>query len=550
MSPTSSPQRGTGRNHPDPDRTGGNGTGGNGGIERVIVVLSPRWPIVSARDAGRLPGSGPAVVIDRGRVAVASAEAEREGVLPGQRLRDAQSRCPDLAVAGWEPGADQQAFEPVVKALEEVSPAVQILDPGCCALRARGVHRYHGTEEEAGRSLLRVLDGAHAPGRIGIADTLFAALQAADRATDNVPLVIVPAGRSAAFLAPLPVGVLPDPVLVSLLRRLGRHTLGDFAAMDAAAVRDRFGAAGVRLHRWAAGTDPRTVVARTPPQDFDRVAEFEPPLMRADQVAFAFRVAAEDAVSTLADAGLACTRIHLTLTGEDGVASERSWTHPRHFTAGDITDRIRWQLEGEVDSGSGPASGRLEQPVARVRLTPERTEPIGQAGDGLWGAGVDEHVNHGLTRIQSMLGRRGVLTAVTGGGRLLDERRVLVPWGDAVPAPVHTEASRPWPGALPGPAPATVFDRLHPVLLLDGAGRPVVAAGRGELSAAPDRLDPDGAGTTRAVRAWAGPWPVRQRWWDADRKRRVDRVQVVDETSVAWLLVTTGSLWWAEARYD
>ncbi|MEH0110167.1 DNA polymerase Y family protein [Tersicoccus sp. MR15.9] len=535
---------------PSSGRAATRGTGGSTGTDRVVVVLSPRWPVISARTTGRLPSAGPAAVVDRGRVAVASVEAEHDGVQPGQRLRDAQSRCPELAVTGWDPAADEQAFEPVVKALEEISPAVQIIEPGRCALRARGVRRYHGTEEEAARALLHVLDGQHVPGRIGIADTLFAAQQAADRATDEVPLVVVPAGRSAAFLAPLPVAVLPDPVLVSLLHRLGRHTLGEFAAMDAGAVRARFGAAGVDLHRWAAGTDPRSVVARTPPQDFDRVAEFEPPLTRADQVAFAFRVAAEDVVSTLADAGLACTRIHLTLTGEDGIASERSWTHPRHFTAAEITDRIRWQLEGEVSSGPAPGAGRLEQPVARVRLTPERTEPIGQSGDGLWGAGVDEHVDHGLTRIQSMLGHRGVLTAVTGGGRLLGERRVLVPWGDAVPAPVRAEAARPWPGALPGPPPATVFDRLHPVLLLDGTGAPVVLAGRGELSAPPDRLDPEGTGTTRAVLSWAGPWPVRQRWWDAERNRRVDRVQVIDETSAAWLLVTTGSLWWAEARYD
>jgi protein ImuB len=51
------------------------------------------------------------------------------------------------------------------------------------------------------------------------------------------------------------------------------------------------------------------------------------------------------------------------------------------------------------------------------------------------------------------------------------------------------------------------------------------------------------------VSAWAGPWPVSERWWDSTA-RSLQRVQLVDETGRAWLLVLAAHRWWAEAVYD
>ncbi|MEZ5262029.1 MAG: hypothetical protein R2755_09665 [Acidimicrobiales bacterium] len=58
------------------------------------------------------------------------------------------------------------------------------------------------------------------------------------------------------------------------------------------------------------------------------------------------------------------------------------------------------------------------------------------------------------------------------------------------------------------------------VLDADGAG--VGVTGRGELTAPPavlvlDGVAVPGAGATRGARpvvAWAGPWPLQERWWD------------------------------------
>jgi protein ImuB len=52
------------------------------------------------------------------------------------------------------------------------------------------------------------------------------------------------------------------------------------------------------------------------------------------------------------------------------------------------------------------------------------------------------------------------------------------------------------------------------------------------------------------VVAWAGPWPVEERWWNPDSTRRLARFQLVGADGNAWLLLVEDGRWWTEARYD
>jgi protein ImuB len=52
------------------------------------------------------------------------------------------------------------------------------------------------------------------------------------------------------------------------------------------------------------------------------------------------------------------------------------------------------------------------------------------------------------------------------------------------------------------------------------------------------------------VRAWAGPWPLEERWWDPAAARRQARFQVVLADGRAHLLVVEGGRWWCAATYD
>ncbi len=505
---------------------------------RCGVIWFPEWPATAwAQSEGR--GAEVAVALfEANRVVSCSPAAQAEGVHRGQRRREAQVRCPTLVVASVDVDRDHRLFAPLVDRLEEVSPGVQVIRPGLVALRMRGPARYYGGERQAATRLLEAMDEAGVGGsRVGVADGMFTAEQAA---YDPERIRIVPPGEAAAFLTPLPVNRLGDDELDALLPRLGVRRLGDFAALDESLVRDRFGENGLRLHALAAGRDPRAVRARTPPVDLERQVEFSPALELVDQVAFGVRATADEFVAGLAEHHLVCTELRVILTAEEGERAERVWLHPAAFDAAAVVDRVRWQLQAA-------AGTQIDSGVVRVRLEPVAVDAAVHHRPTLFGSGADERVHHALSRVQAMLGADGVVTAVIGGGRRLAERQVLVPWGERAVLPLAPD--RPWPGHLTAPLPATLFEGIRRMAVLADDGAGITVDDRGLLSAHPALLI-DGA-RRRPIAAWAGPWPMDERTWDPARRRRAHRFQVVDDTQTAWLLLCQDDgTWLAEGRYD
>ncbi len=94
------------------------------------------------------------------------------------RRRDAASRCPELLLVDRNADRDVRAFESVLAAIEEVSPGVEPLRPGLCALRVPS--RFYGGEAEAAAVIAeRLVETEVWDCRFGVADSLFAAEQAA-----------------------------------------------------------------------------------------------------------------------------------------------------------------------------------------------------------------------------------------------------------------------------------------------------------------------------------------------------------------------------------
>lgn len=538
-------------------------TDARGAPPRSLVLWVPDWPIVALTREGDEPlaASLPIAIFAKGTVVACSAAARAEGVRRGQRRRDAQARCPHLEVVLDDPVRDHRAFAPLIAAVEEAAPGVQLIAPGLVALQAKGPARFYGGEAAAATvlsgavaSLLLANEGV-ADVRVGVADGTFTAEQAARRGTrETDPIRIVRAGGAGEFLAPLPVTVLDDETvqLADLFGRLGVQTLGQVAALGPDRLGERFGTRGARLHALASGHDPRPVDARTPPPELQREVVFEPPVALADQVAFGLRVPAEEFTAQLGERGLVCTELRVVLMGERGDHSSRVWLHPGAFDAAAIVDRVRWQL---AEQGL-PGQTSLRSAVASVRIEPEGVDAAAHHTARLFGSGPEERVHHALSRVQAMLGHQGVLTPEIGGGRWLSERQQLVPWGDVVGAGARAAATLPWPGRLPGPLPATVFDEPLPVAVLDDDGDMVAVDARGEVTAEPvwlTGLGAPGSSATRrrrGIRQWAGPWPVIERGWDPERARHAHRFQVVDEAESAWLLVCEDGSWRAEGVYD
>lgn len=520
------------------------------GLTRTMVVWCPDWPVTAAATSAGCPPDAPVAVLVKGRVLASSAAARAVGVRRGLRARDAQSHCPELVVLKYDPVIDARAFDPVISCLEALTPGIQVVRPGMCALKARGPSRFYGSEPAAAEKLLDRLETFDVPGsRVGVADGPFAAEQAARSSSAEARVLVVPEGGSAEFLAPFTVDVLEQPTLTDLLRRLGLRSLGAFAELPATEVLTRFGADGAFAHRLARGYDDRPVVARQAPPELTRTLDFEPAVDRVDQVAFAVRGVADEIVTQLTTLGVVCTTLRVEVGTEAGRVHEREWLHPRWFSAADLVDRVRWQLQG-----SGTATSELTSPVVRIRLIPAEVDPVGAHVDGLWGGGPDERIHRALSRVQSMLGHGAVASVLVGGGRGPAERQTLVPWGDR-PVPA-LPPELPWPGSLPAPAPATVYPAPRPALVLAADGRQVSVSARGVLSGDPAafRFEPGpqvaDSNKLQTVAAWAGPWPVEERWWDTDAENRLARFQIVGADGRAWLFAVRNGHWWVEASYD
>ncbi|MDT4920350.1 MAG: protein ImuB [Pseudonocardiales bacterium] len=522
---------------------------------RLIAVWCPDWPVTAARLEAGMPATAPIAVVTANRVVACSHPARQHGVRRGLRRREAQARCPELAVLPRDEAVEARVFEPVVGALEAIAPGVEITRPGLAAINVRGPTRYFGGETAVLHALSRgvaaALSGVDL--LIGIADGAFAAEQAARRG------VVVDPGGSPAFLRDLPVDTL-DPSgaapLIDLLHRLGIRTLGAFAALPARDVLARFGPDGLWAHRQAGGADNRPVSGRRPPVEFAVTLEFEPAVDRVDTVAFSARGIAEQFVTDLAAHGLACACLELQALSENGEETVRRWRHAGVLSTVDVLDRVRWQLEGWLSAAPRTSQQRPTGGVQRIRLVPVEVVPTGTHQQALWGGGgaADERAARALARVQTLLGHGSVLTPVLEGGRDPGQRTRLVPWGDE-PTPLHSP-EQPWPGRMPAPAPSVLLDPPRPAVLLDAGRRPVLVTDRGAVPAPPALFGTGGELT--AVASWAGPWPVDERWWSPDTARRAVRLQIVDVRGRAYLV--SGALsaespgsaprWQVDAIYD
>jgi protein ImuB len=479
-------------------------------MPRMLVVWCPDWPVVAAG----APPDSLAAVVHANRVVACSAAARAEGVTPGLRRREAQGRCPELELLAHDPARDARAFEPVLVAVERLTPWVEVLQPGECAFPARGAARYHGGEPALAVAVTAAvhaaLVGRGGPGdrrdgppvgrgggcRVGIADGTFAAGLAARHQA------IVPPGGSRAFLAPLPVATLDRPDLADLLVRLGLRTLGDLAGLPRADLATRFGPEGARASRLANGLDEHPREARRPPPDLGVAGELDPPADRVDVAAFTAKTLADELVARLDRLGLACTRLRIEAETDQGETLSRVWRYdpatsparrpsapdpvsrspaPAATTPGRgpedpwgrmaavMAERVRWQLDGWLTGRTGQLPGAL----TRLTLVPDEVVPDRGRQLGFWGGETEagQRAARALARIQGLLGPEAVHTPRLRGGRDPADRVTLTPADPATPgSPALTPSA--WaalasvPPALglpaPGPSPADPTASLVP----------------------------------------------------------------------------------------
>lgn len=526
---------------------------------RTLCLWCPDWPVVALRNEGRVPDREAVVVFEGGRVRAASVEARAHGVRSGLRRREAEARCPQATMEESDPAVEARAFEPVARALDTVTPRVALERPGLLSFPLRGPARYFRSEEAVVEQVRDAVSAIVDDGRVAVATGTFTALLAVRQTSADRSTVMLSDEESRAFLAQRPVRVLEDRgwrELARLLRRLGVRTLGDLAALPAKSVATRFGPEGVAAHRLARGLDVHPTTLSDPPPELAETGELDPPAERVDAAAFAAKGLADRLLERLAQRGLVCTRVVVEAETEHGERFRRVWSHRSPFTAGALAQRVRWQLDAWLSEreARSPTGG-----LTLLRLVPDELVPATGHQLGFWGADprAGDRAARVLTRLQGMLGPEAVLSPVLRGGRTPAEQVIWVPWNTLLGSSRQLEPGEtdqgsrgqgPYPGRIPPPAPARVFDPPLAAELVDATGAPVRVSGRGEVSAPPARLD---SGVVRGrVRQWGGPWVHDVRWWDERHRRRRALFQVEVEGGVAGLVSLEGGRTYLTALYD
>ena len=531
------------------------GSDGVSVASRVLAIWCMDWPAVAAAAAAGLPATAPVAVTLANRVIACSSAARSVGVRRGLRRREASARCPQLHVVAADADRDARFFEGVVAAVDDLVPRAEVLRPGLVVLPVRGAARFFGSEQQVAERLTDAVAAAGAECQVGIADQLSTAVFAA-----RAGRVVAP-GEDARFLSALSIRQLAtEPSLsgpgradlADLLWRMGIRTIGQFAALSRTDVASRFGADAVSAHRFARGEPERGPSGREPPAELDAVLHCDPPIDRVDAAAFAGRSLASALHQTLMAAGVGCTRLAVHAVTANGEELTRVWRCAEPLTEDATADRVRWQLDGWLNTRI--VVDRPTAPVVLLRLQAVEVVSAGALQLPLWGGLGEEdrmRARRALVRVQGLLGPEAVQVPVLSGGRGPAERITLTPLGDELVP--RADAGLPWPGQLPEPSPTVLLD--DPVELLDDQGNSIRVTSRGLFSADPARL------TARdrddRLRWWAGPWPVDERWWDPDRAAgRTARVQVLlegeraSDPGTALLLCYRQRRWYLEGIYE
>jgi nucleotidyltransferase/DNA polymerase involved in DNA repair len=352
--------------------------------------------------------------------------AEQAGVRPGMRLSEALATCPQLELVEQDPAWVEEAWEAVLRRLEEAGLAVEPVEPGCAYFETRGVERLAGGLEQA---LRRALDavGEEWGARVGAASRRFAALAAASVAPAGRALVIDD-GEAHLFLEPLPLDLLPlSPERREELSELGVKRLGELARLPGAAVADRLGADGAEAWQLARGEGrgDASVEPRRPPAEIAETLSFPEPVANEFTLARALAALLERLLARPERAGRAPRQLALSAKLVGGGSWRRSLTL-REPTA--EPDRLRLALASKL--------AELPAPTAELRLElGELTESVGTQAELIRprGSRLRERLHVGLQQARAAVGSADAVCTVVEvapWSRIPETRAILVPRDD------------------------------------------------------------------------------------------------------------------------
>jgi len=349
--------------------------------------------------------------------------ADSAGVRPGMRLGEALATCPSLQLVDPDPAAGEEAWEGIVRRLEDAGFSVDSASPGCAYFETRGVERLYGGLELALKRALKAV-GPGWDARVGAANRRFAALAAANVARAGQALVVSDE-RTREFLAPLPLTLVPmEARRREELEELGEKKLGELAGLPGGAVAERLGPDGRRAWSLARGGSRGKVRGRRPAAELFETLEFPEAVGNELTLRRSLGVLLDRLLARLERGGRAPRK--LALAGR--LVGGGSWR--RTVTLRDATAdpaRLRAALSPKL----------LDLPAPVVMLRLEALVLAESEGRQLElvrpeGAELRAHLTEGLRQVRAGTGSGSVCTVVEVApwSRLPEQRALLVPRDD------------------------------------------------------------------------------------------------------------------------
>jgi protein ImuB len=403
------------------------------------------------------------------------------------------------------------------------SPLVEAGEPGLAYLDVAGLRRLWGDEGEIGRRLVRAAADRGFQIRVGIAGSRIAALVAARRADD---VTVVEPGADAQYLARAPLSLLDlSAEMTARLGTWGLRTLGELAALPAAALFERLGSEGLRLHRFARGEDARPLQPWVPPAVFEETIEPGWAVETLEPLGELMASLVERICDRLARRGLVADQFQWTCRLTDRTVHNGSFTPAVAMSEpATIIPLLRASLESQPPRGAVEAIALRARPA---RATPAQESLMERARPN------PRMISATLVRLAALLGARQLGTAV-----LLDSHR---PDAVAIESYLHSPRSSAGPEERQREGESSravlALRRFRPACSAHvtlSAGRPVHVRS--------DRL------TSRIV-ASVGPWRASGEWWTAHPWIH-DEWDVELGDGILCRLAHDGAAWWLEGIYD
>jgi protein ImuB len=483
---------------------------------RIACVYLPSFPLqVQVRTQPHLAGRAVAIGEPSARHAIvcSSRAARNEGVRAGMTPLQARALVPELEIAIADLKTDYRAACALAEALLALSTTVDV-GPAPNALAAhrsiyvrvpRTTRRRHLRGARFGEELLRQVSRLGYRARVGIADDRFTAWAAATCGARRPgqpfaqTCTVVPRGGAAAFLAPLPVELLPaDGDVIAMLRALGLRTLGDFAALPPPTVGRRFSGAGVDLQALSRGDGPTLLTPFSPVEPIREELSVDHEITEIEPLAFVLRPLADRACERLRGRGAAAARVRLMLDGPGEARTTIELSPSRPITSGRaIAELARAHL----------AERTIDHSVTSIALEiVDEAEPEIEMLDLFERRDLSpEAIDAAIARLRAVFGEHAACAAELIDTHRPEDTYRLVPFS---PPPCARAPRRPRrsrrEGAARGAPPL-------PVALSETAGALRLVEPPAPQPADLQRVDIDGR--SRRVVATRGPSRIAGGWW-------------------------------------